>query len=181
MKFEEVKQPVHPSKTMLPERATAKSGGHDFRIKETIEIHPGEVKTTWTDVKVKINGRYTLDVYPRSSIGIKKRVILANTVGIIDADYYNNPDNDGNIGIALTNQGDKTIMLEAGERVAQGIFRRYYVTEDDAADGERVGGFGSTDLKEMKRLSDNIQREMFKPSIDNLAEEIRDRINNDKW
>ena len=66
-----------------------------------------------------------LKIYPRSSIGFKKKLMLVNTTGIIDSDYYENPDNDGNIGFAFYNMSDVDVLIKAGERVLQGIFTKY--------------------------------------------------------
>ena len=85
-----------------------------------------------------------LMIHPRSSIGFKKKLMLVNTTGIIDSDYYENPDNDGNIGFAFYNMSDVDVLIKAGERVLQGIFTKYLITEDDNADEVRTGGTGST-------------------------------------
>ena len=85
-----------------------------------------------------------LEIYPRSSIGFKKGLMLINTVGIIDSDYFSNPDNDGNIGFKFKNLTDKEVVIEAGTRILQGIFKKYLVVDDDDTDTERVGGIGST-------------------------------------
>jgi len=86
-----------------------------------------------------------LKIYPRSSLAKKYGLTLSNNVGIIDKDYYNNPDNEGHIMISLRNFGRKDIMLRKGERVAQGIFERYLVSPfEDDVNTERNGGFGST-------------------------------------
>ena len=70
--------------------------------------------------------------------------MLANGTGVIDADYYGNADNDGNIGLTLYNYGTETVTLVAGERIMQGVVVDYKITENDGAFGSRVGGFGST-------------------------------------
>ena len=85
-----------------------------------------------------------LVIYLRSSIGFKKGLMLINTVGIIDSDFYENPDNDGNIGFKLKNLTDKEVVIKAGERIMQGIFKKYLVIDDDNCDKERVSGIGST-------------------------------------
>jgi dUTP pyrophosphatase len=100
-----------------------------------------------TGVKVCMNNDEILKIYPRSSFGFKKQLMLANTVGIIDADYYNNPDNEGHIMIAYYNYGDEPQFIKEGDKIAQGIFEKYLVTDNDSADAERVGGLGSTDGK----------------------------------
>lgn len=83
-------------------------------------------------------------LFVRSSIGIKKHITLANGTGVIDADYYNNPDNEGEIMLALTNNGNEFWEAYPRDRIAQGVFVKYAVTDDDTADGDRKGGIGST-------------------------------------
>ena len=80
----------------------------------------------------------------RSSNPKKKGLILANSVGIVDKDYYENPDNDGHIMFAFFNVKDVDVEIKKGDAIGQGIFKQYLVTDDDVAEGERLGGFGST-------------------------------------
>ena len=89
-----------------------------------------------------------LSLYPRSSLGFKYKMQLNNTVGIIDADYYN-AKNEGHIQIKITNDSreNKTISLEQGNAFAQGVFTEFLVTYDDETTEERTGGFGSTNKK----------------------------------
>lgn len=142
MRFERVKDA--PAETKLPTRSTAKSAGYDFYSPQEFVI-PGlmTVKIV-TNVKVQIDEGYFLEIVPRSSMGIKRNLMLANGTGIIDADYYGNPDNDGNIIIAMRNYGMNPQTIKKGERFAQGIFVPFGVVDDDEADGERTGGIGST-------------------------------------
>ena len=91
-----------------------------------------------------MNSNEVLLIYIRSSIGYKRGLELANAVAVIDADYYGNPDNDGEIMLALRCAGNKPAHVEAGERIAQGLFTPYLVVDDDEATGERTGGYGST-------------------------------------
>ena len=79
-----------------------------------------------------------------SPIGIKHHVTLANGTGIIDADYFSNPDNDGNIGICLQNNSDEIVSFKKGERIMQGVFVKYAVCDSDDTNEVRKGGFGST-------------------------------------
>ena len=81
-----------------------------------------------------------LDV--RSSMGGK--FMLANTLGVIDADYYSNEKNDGNIGVFLLNISDETLTINAGDRIAQGMFFNYLIADNGNTDAVREGGFGST-------------------------------------
>lgn len=128
----------------LPSRGTKFSAGYDFKTLERVEILPGETKVIPTGVKAEMEKDDVLLIVPRSSVGIKKGVVLANTVGVIDADYFENPKNDGHILLALKNTSDRTAVFEKGERVAQGIFVKYGIVADDTAVSERKGGTGST-------------------------------------
>ena len=130
----------------LPKRKTYYSAGYDFYSNETITIRPGESHHFMTDVKAYMQPNEVLIINVRSSIGFKKGLRLINTQGWIDADFYGNPENDGNIGICLINDTFKPVTIEEGERIAQGIFIRYLITDDDDAFEKeaRVGGIGST-------------------------------------
>ena len=77
-------------------------------------------------------------------MGIKNNIRLCNQVGIIDADYYNNPQNEGHIWICLKNEGITDFVIEKGSAIAQGIFSKYYICDDDISENKRIGGIGST-------------------------------------
>ena len=83
-------------------------------------------------------------LYNRSSNPKKIGLIMANSVGVIDKDYYGNPDNDGHIMFAFYNIKEEDIEIKKGEAIGQAIFQKYLTTDDDKAEGERLGGFGST-------------------------------------
>ena len=85
-----------------------------------------------------------LKIYVRSSMPMKKNITLANNVGIIDSDYYENPDNDGHIMIQVMNFGNEDVLIKKDERIAQGIFLKYLLADDDNTTNSRFGGFGST-------------------------------------
>lgn len=97
-----------------------------------------------TGMKCKLDPGTYLELSVRSSCPLKYWLVLANSVGIIDADYYNNPDNEGEIFFQMINLSPFAIKLQRGDAIGQGIIKPYLVTEDDAATGSRVGGFGST-------------------------------------
>lgn len=97
-----------------------------------------------TGMKCKLDPSTYLELSVRSSTPLKHWIVLANGVGIIDADYYNNPDNEGEIFFQLINLSPYNIILKKGEKIGQGIIKQYLTTEDDAATGDRLGGFGST-------------------------------------
>ncbi len=132
----------------LPTRGDDRSAGYDIKIPCEVTLAPNERKLVFTDIKSYMNHDEVLELYVRSSIGVKKGIILSNITGIIDASYYSNPSNDGNIGLPLWNTTDKEVTLVAGERVAQGIFKKYLVADNDVCVNEtRTGGFGSTGQK----------------------------------
>lgn len=133
-------------KIKLPARATAGSAGYDFFAPEKITLAPGETVKVPTGIRVKIDEGWVLKIYPRSSLGFKYRLMLDNTVGIIDSDYYN-ADNEGHIFIKMTNLGEKMLTVEEGNAFAQGVFVEYGVTYDDECTASRTGGLGSTDKK----------------------------------
>ena len=99
-----------------------------------------------TGVKCKLEPNTYLELSVRSSCPLKYWLILANSVGIIDADYYSNPDNDGEIFFQMINLSPVDIQLKKGDIIGQGIIKSYLKTEDDAAQGDRLGGFGSTSV-----------------------------------
>ncbi len=132
-------------KVKLPKRATAGSAGYDFFALKDVELAPGESIKMATGVRVKIEEGWVLKIYPRSGLGFKYRLQLANTVGIIDSDYYYS-DNEGHIFIKITNDSHegKTLVIKEGEAFAQGVFSEYGITYDDDVTEARNGGFGST-------------------------------------
>ena len=136
----------HPEvEIKLPKRGTKNSAGYDICTPVDILIPAhGFSEPVQTDIKSYKGEDEVLMRHPRSSIGFKKKLMLVNTTGIIDSDYYENPDNDGNIGFAFYNMSDVDVLIKAGERVLQGIFTKYLITEDDNAEEVRTGGTGST-------------------------------------
>lgn len=127
----------------LPTRATEYSAGYDFYSPVDITIEPQESVMIWTDVKAHMYYDNALIIIPRSSMG-KQPIMIANTVGLIDNDYYGNEDNDGNIGFRLLNLGKTPYEIKAGDRIGQGIFIKYGTVKDDNTSSKRSGGFGST-------------------------------------
>jgi dUTP pyrophosphatase len=130
----------------LPSRGTSEAAGYDFFSPIGATIYPGHTLLIWTDIKVRLPEDECLKVYPRSSMAIKRNLILKNSVGIIDADYYGNVDNDGNIGIPLWNVGDEPQSIKKGEKIAQGIFEKYYRVIETNKIPTRESGIGSTGL-----------------------------------
>ena len=129
----------------LPKRSTKASAGYDIRSVEEGIIKPGEAKIFKTGLKVSMNTDEVLNIYSRSGHGYKYNICLVNSVGVIDSDYYNNPDNEGHFSIKLINLGDKDFEVNIGDKIAQGIFMKYLTVDDeDIIDNERNGGIGST-------------------------------------
>ena len=130
----------------LPLRGTAASAGYDLSAAESVVIAPGEMAMVPTGVKAYMEPDEVLYIHIRSSLAVKRQLVLMNSVGVVDADYYNNPDNEGHIFIALWNRGKEAVTLKAGERLAQGVFMKYLLADGDTAGKgqDRQGGFGST-------------------------------------
>ena len=158
----------------LPERKTAGSAGYDFEVAEEIVIpsywrlmnelaaaSPQETKTLAqisaltkttgckptlvpTGIKCQLEDGYYLELSVRSSCPLKHWLVLANGEGIIDSDYYNNSSNEGAIYFQMINLSPFDIILTKGECIGQGIIKKYEVTDNDNASGQRTGGFGST-------------------------------------
>ncbi|AXQ77855.1 dUTP diphosphatase [Streptococcus chenjunshii] len=129
---------------LLPKRETAHAAGYDLKAAEHTEIAPGEIVLVPTGLKAYMQAGEVLCLYDRSSNPRKKGLVLINSVGIIDGDYYNNPANEGHIFAQMQNITDKPVTVEAGERLVQGIFMPFLIADGDKADGLRTGGFGST-------------------------------------
>ena len=127
----------------LPTRATEHSAGYDFYSPVNVTIQPNEMVMIWTDVKASMYYDNALIIIPRSSMG-KHPIMISNTVGLIDSDYYGNESTDGNIGFRLFNLGTTPYEIKAGDRIGQGIFIKYGTVKDDNTSTERKGGFGST-------------------------------------
>ena len=132
----------------LPIRKTKYPAGYDVEAAEdTIlpSFKKGMAPTLIkTGIKAYMQEDEVLMLYNRSSNPKKKGLVVANSVGVIDKDYYGNPDNDGHIMFAFYNMKAEDILIKKGEVVGQAIFQKYLTTDDDNADGERTGGFGST-------------------------------------
>lgn len=128
----------------LPQRKTKQSAGYDIESAVNVVINPGETKLIPTGIKVYMDENEWLGIYIRSSLAIKYGLILANSVAVIDSDYYNNPDNEGHIMLPIRNVSGMPYTVKKGDRIAQGIFHRYYKVDNDSADGDRTGGIGST-------------------------------------
>lgn len=128
----------------LPARSTLASAGYDLSCYEETTIQPKENKLVRTGIKAEFPSDEVLLVFARSSLFKKKKLMLANSVGVIDSDYFNNEANEGEILINLVNMSDSVVTLEKDERIAQAIFVKFLKTDDDETDSVRKGGYGST-------------------------------------
>ena len=145
VKFEKVNKITEDIK--LPERSTLNSAGYDFFAIEDVTLPAKKLTRVMTGVKCELMPNQVLILANRSSNPSKKGLILANGIGIIDADYYGNPDNDGEIGFEFYNILDEDVVIKKGEKLGQGIIMKFDKTEDDYISNPyktRVGGFGST-------------------------------------
>lgn len=132
----------------LPIRKTKYSAGYDIEAAEDCTIpsfkkgmNPTLIKT---GLKAYMQEDEVLYLYNRSSNPKKKGLILANSVGVIDKDYYGNPDNDGHFMFAFFNIKEDDVEIKKGEAIGQAVFQKYLISDNDMAKGERIGGFGST-------------------------------------
>lgn len=136
---------------LLPRRETQFSAGYDLKAAEDVTIPGlnGDVRLkpvlVPTGVKAQLEKDQVLILANRSSNALKRNLIVPNGVGVIDADYYNNPNNEGEIMGLFINLNTEDYKIYKGDRIMQGIITSYAVTEDDEAKGKRNGGFGSTD------------------------------------
>ena len=144
----EIAKGFEESKVNLPKRKTKYSAGYDIEaIEDTVipSFKPGQKPTlVKTGVKAYMQDDEYLMLCNRSSNPGKKGLVLANGVGIVDKDYYGNLDNDGHILFAFFNIKEEDIEIKKGDAIGQAIFQKYLAVDEDKAEGERMGGFGST-------------------------------------
>ncbi|KYP82193.1 dUTP diphosphatase [Ferroacidibacillus organovorans] len=129
----------------LPIRQTQDAAGYDLCALHDVTLPPARVTLVPTGVRARMPAGEFLALYARSSLSIRYGIILANGVGVIDADYVDNPSNQGHIMIPLLHFGERDIRIARGERIAQGVFTAFSLTDDDSPKTQRrAGGFGST-------------------------------------
>ena len=134
----------------LPARSTKNSAGYDIEAAEEVIIpsiwNMAEKKPTFvkTGIKAYMADDEVLYLYNRSSNPGKKGLVMANSVGVVDSDYYNNPDNEGHIMFAFYNFFTEDTVIKKGERIGQGVFATFLKADGDSAEADRIGGFGST-------------------------------------
>ena len=127
----------------LPRRATAGSAGYDFICPADVTLQPSEAVTISTGIRCEMQPGWVLMLFPRSGLGFKHQVRLANTVGVIDADYFHAA-NEGHIMVRIVNGGDHALSISKGERFCQGVFLPHGLAEEEKVLSDREGGFGST-------------------------------------
>jgi|SRR5690625_2512297 len=130
----------------IPKRATKDSAGYDIEAAIDTVIKPGEIVLVKTGIRVKMPKNEVVLMFPRSSLAIKKGLMMSNGVGVIDSDYYY-ADNKGHIMIPLYNFKSEEVLIKKHERIAQAIFTNYFkTTDEDQNDTVRLGGFGSSGI-----------------------------------
>lgn len=133
----------------LPARSTSFSAGYDFVSLEDFVLQPLESRKIPTGIKACMEQDEVLLLLVRSSMGFKNNIRMCNQVGVIDQDYYNNINNEGHIWIKLQNEGDVPYEVKQGDRIAQGIFTKFLIVDnEEKIESNRTGGIGSTN-KEM--------------------------------
>ena len=131
----------------IPVRKTKYSAGYDICTPIDITIPSGQRRVIPTGIKAVFEDdemeSWHLQMYVRSSVGIKDGVVLTNGTGVVDSDYFK-AENDGDMMLALMNTSDKLVKYKAGDRICQAVFMIHGLTSDDKAVGDRLGGVGST-------------------------------------
>lgn len=136
----------------IPKRSTKHAAGYDFEVLEDFKINPQETKLIPTGIKANMNEDEVLLLIVRSSTGIKYNIRLNNQVGVIDKDYYNNPDNEGHIFIKITNEGQEAKTFKKKDKIIQGIFTKFLIIDNEEnIKKTREGGIGSTTSKESEK------------------------------
>ena len=141
-KFEKVS---YDDTGIIPTRADSASAGYDFYSPVDFEVKPNESVMIKTNIKAQMENDEVLLLFIRSSVGIKRHLVLSNGTGVIDSSYYNNIENEGNIMCSLYNYGTQTQKFEKGERIMQGVFVKHLKVENDIViNATRKGGIGSS-------------------------------------
>jgi dUTP diphosphatase len=131
--------------TLLPKRATRHAAGYDLKASKDTHISPGSIVLVPTGVKAYMGTEEVLYLFDRSSNPRKRGIVLINSVGVIDSDYYDNSGNEGLIMAQFKNISDKVVHIKCGDAICQGVFMPFLIADDDVEGDVRKGGFGSTD------------------------------------
>lgn len=143
--FEKISKEKDNTAVQLPQRKTKHAVGYDIATPIAVELPPQTIVKIHTGIKAYFEQDEVMYMYPRSSLGIKQDITLANSVAVFECDYYNNPQNEGEIIIALRNNGTETKTLPAGERIAQCVFQKILLADTEVVPTQkRLGGIGST-------------------------------------
>ena len=126
----------------LPSRNSKSAAGYDFYLLDDIIIEPNQILKLPTGVKSYFEADEVLFLFVRSSMGFKYNIRLCNQVGVVDADYYNNANNEGHLWIRIQNESDNTISFSKGQAIVQGVFMKYLKADsDNGNDKERSGNY----------------------------------------
>lgn len=129
---------------IIPKRATKYSAGYDFYAPFSFTLESNSEILIPTGIRAQMNEDLVLLMFPRSSLGFKYKIRLNNTIGVIDSDYFHS-DNEGHIFVKISNENkEKPVTINTGDAFCQGIFLKYYITDDDEVNNIRNGGIGST-------------------------------------
>lgn len=148
--FEQFKKDVCDDKELydsynIPRRSTKESAGYDFESIIDFTLAPGEIIKIPTGIKIHMNHDDVMFLIVRSSQGFKYNVRMCNQIGVFEADYCNNPSNEGHAWIKLQNHGDKDYVVHRGDKICQAVFTKYLtVDNEEEIESVRVGGLGST-------------------------------------
>lgn len=135
-------------KPLYPSRNDSRSAGYDFYFpyEESVIISPMETVVVYSGIKAYMQSDEVLEINTRSGNGCKKNIICANSIGWIDASYFNNENNEGEILVALRNEGTEPFEIKYMDKYAQGKFSKYLTADYDyIVNRKRVGGLGSSD------------------------------------
>ena len=135
---------TYTNQDLLPKRETAHAAGYDLKVAERTVIALGNrPRSNWGSRPICNRLKCSISMTVLLILA-KKSLVLINSVGVIDGDYYGNPGNEGHIFAQMKNITDQEVVLEVGERVVQAVFAPFLIADGDEADGVRTGGFGST-------------------------------------
>ena len=137
--FEQFKKYIADDKELyeeysLPKRETKYAAAYDFYALFDYTLKPGEIKKIPTGIKVSMESDDALLLVDRSSMGFKYNVRMCNQVGVIDADYYNNKNNNGHMWIRIQNEGTEDYVVKKGDGMCQGMFIKYLVVDNEETD-----------------------------------------------
>ena len=129
----------------LPARATSGSAGYDFRAPFSFMLPAGRSILIPTGIRAKIKEGWFLGIFPRSSLGFKYNAAFANTIPVVDSDYYGS-DNEGHIFLSIVNRSKNNAEMSilAGDKLAQGVFLPFGITDTDDVQTVRNGGMESS-------------------------------------